>query len=225
LVSTGISALDTILDGEGYPDRSAILVAGAPGIGKEALCYWFTHSGLAQGDFCLYVTRLITRDVLRDAKGFGVDFSQGVPFWIAQEGGEIKYDYRDLANLSYTIKDVLKKNAKRRIRIVIDILSPLLSLNSPETIYKFVTQLLNDIKQYEAVLLATLEEGMHQQQVSTTMQANFDGVFELKIYEEGLSYVPILRVRKMVGIPPLPGYFTYSFTKSGMEVSAYAKRV
>jgi len=169
------------------------------------------------------VTRLATRDILRDANGFGVDFSHRVPLWLAQEGGQIKYDHRDIASLSYNIKDVLKKNADRRIRIVIDVLSPLLSLNSPETIYTFVTQLLNDVKQYDAVLLATLEEGMHQQQVTATMQASFDGVFELKIYEEGLSYVPILKVRKMVGIPPLPGYFTYSFTKSGMEIAAYAK--
>jgi len=169
------------------------------------------------------VTRLATRDILRDAKGFGVDFSQRVPLWIAQDGGQIKYDHRDLASLSYNIKDVLKKNADRRIRIVTDVLSPLLSLNSPETIYTFVTQLLNDVKQYDAVLLATLEEGMHQQQVTATMQASFDGVFELKIYEEGLRYVPILKVRKMVGVPPLPGYFIYSFTKSGMEIAAYAK--
>ena len=55
-----------------------MLVAGAPGIGKEALGYWFVHSGLIQGDFCLYVTRLSTKDVIRDAKAFGVDYQQKV---------------------------------------------------------------------------------------------------------------------------------------------------
>jgi circadian clock protein KaiC len=223
LGSTGLSSLDSLLGGDGYPDRSTILVVGPPGIGKEALAYWFTYTGLVQGDFCLYVSRIPTRDVLKDAKAFGVDFQQRIPFWIASEGGQVKYDPNDLAGLSYNIKEILKKNSDRRIRVVVDFLSPLLMLNPPESIYKFLSQLLSDAKQYDAVFMATLEDGMHQLQVTTAMQALFDGVLELRVYEEGLSYVPILKVKKMLGVPPLPGYFSFSFTKNGMEISAYAK--
>ena len=223
MASTGLSDLDKLLQGEGYPDRSAILVTGAPGIGKEAICYWFTHSGLLQGDFCLYVTRLATREVLKDAKAFGLDFDQRVPQWIAREGGEIQYEHSDLAQLSINIKEVLRKNSERRIRVVADVFSPLLLLNPPENIFRFLSQLTADIKQYDAVLLATLEDGMHTPQVVAAMQALFDGVLELRVYEEGLSYVPILKVRKMLGVPPLPGFFNFSFTKTGMEIGAYAK--
>jgi len=223
LASTGLPALDQLLEGEGFPDKSAILITGAPGIGKEALGYWFTNSGLLQGDFCLYVTRLATREVLKDSKAYGVDFQQRVPLWIAREGGEIPYEHSDLAKLSFDIKETLRKNAGRRIRIVADIFSSLLILNPPENIFRFVSQLTADIKQYDAVLLATLEDGMHTQQIVTAMQALFDGVLELRVYEEGLTYVPILKVRKMIGVPPLPGYFNFTFTKSGMELGAYAK--
>ncbi len=224
MASTGVSSLDQILGGDGYPDRSAVLVVGAPGVGKQALGYWFIRSGLLQGDFCLYVTRMATREVLKDAKAFGVDYANRIPFWIARDGGELKYDYRDLAGLSYSIKDILKKNNSRRIRLVSDVFSPLLMLNPPDTIYKFLTQLLADIKQYDAVILATMEDGMHEPQVMTAMQALFDGVVELRIYDEGgLSYVPILRVQKMLGVPPLPGYFRFSFSQNSMEVTAYAK--
>ena len=223
LASSGIPALDEILAGEGYPDRSAILVTGAPGIGKEALCYWFTHSGLKQGDFCLYVTRLATREVLKDAKAFGLDFDQRVPQWIAREGGEIRYEQTDLTKISFSIKEVVRKNSDRRIRVVADVFSPLLLLNPAENIFRFLSQLTADIKQYDAVLLATLEDGMHTPQVVAAMQALFDGVLELRVYEEGLSYIPILKVRKMLGIPPLPGFFNFSFTKTGMEIGAYAK--
>ncbi len=97
-------------------------------------------------------------------------------------------------------------------------------LNPPDTIFKFLTQLLADIKQYDAVILATMEDGMHEPQVMTAMQALFDGVVELRIYDEGgLSYVPILRVQKMLGVPPLPGYFRFSFSQNSMDVTAYAK--
>jgi circadian clock protein KaiC len=222
LVSSGVAALDPLL-GDGYPDKSTILVVGPPGIGKEALGYWFTNSGLVQGDFCLYVTRLSVKEVLQDEKGFGVDTQQKVPLWFASEGGQIKYDVNDLTGLSHNIKETLKQNASRRVRIVIDAVSSLLMLNQPETIYRFLTQLFADVKQYDAVLLATLEEGMHKPEVLAAMQQLFDGVVEMRLYEEGLKVLPLLRVRKMRGLPPQPGYFNFSLTKNGMEVSAYVR--
>ena len=212
--------MDPLL-GDGYPDKSTILVVGPPGIGKEALGYWFTQSGLSQGDFCLYVTRLSVKEVQQDERGFGVDTQQRVPLWYASEGGQIKYDVNDLAGLSFNIKEVLKQNAGRRVRIVIDAVSSLLMLNQPETVYRLLTQLFADVKQYDAVLIATIEEGMHQPQVLAAMQQLFDGVLEMRLYEEGLRVIPLLRVRKMRGAPPQPGYYNFSFSKVGMEVHAY----
>ncbi len=222
MVSSGVPALDPLL-GDGYPDKSTILVVGPPGIGKEALGYWFTQTGLTQGDFCLYVTRLSVKEVLQDEKGFGIDTQQRVPLWLASDGGQIKYDISDLASLSFNIKEVLKKNSTRRIRIVIDVLSSLLMLNPPDTIYRFLTQLFADVKQYDAAVPATLEEGMHHQEVLAAMQQLFDGVVELRLYEEGLRVLPLLRIRKMRGVPPQPGYYYFSFVKAGMLVSPYVK--
>jgi len=220
LASSGIPALDSLL-ADGYPDKSAVLVVGPPGIGKEALGYWFTEAGLVQGDFCLYVTRLSVREVLQDVGGFGVNMKQRVPLWLSSEGGQIKYDVNDLASFSFNVKETLKKNAGRKMRIVVDVLSSLLMLNPPETIYKFLNQLLVDIKQYDAILLATLEEGMHKQEVLTAMQQLFDGVVELRLYEEGLRVLPLLRIRKMRGAPPQPGYYNFAFTRTGMEVTLH----
>ncbi|HYB76143.1 MAG TPA: RAD55 family ATPase [Nitrososphaerales archaeon] len=222
MASSGIPALDKLLV-DGYPDKSAILVVGPPGIGKEALGYWFTQTGLLQGDFCLYATRLSVREVLQDVNGFGIDLQQKVPFWLSSEGGQIKYNVNDLASFSYSLKDVLKQNANRRIRVVIDVLSSLLMLNQPETIYKFLDQLLADAKQYDAVVLATLEEGMHKPEVLTAMQQLFDGVVELRLYEEGLRVLPLLRIKKMRGVPPQPAYYNFSFARTGMEVSPYGR--
>ena len=221
--SSGVPALDKVLAGEGFPDKSTVLVVGPPGIGKETLGYWFTQSGLAQGDFCLYVTRLSVKEVLQDEKGFGVQTQNGDPVWFASEGGRIKYDVNDLAGLSFNIKEMLKQNEGKKARVVVDVLSSLLMLNPPETIYRFLTQLFADVKQHDAVFLATLEEGMHPPQVIAAMQQLFDGVVEMRLYEEGLRVLPLLRIRKMRGIPPQPGYYNFSFTKVGMEVSPYGK--
>ncbi len=218
-----MTSLDGLLGGNGYPEKSTILVVGPPGIGKEALAYWFTESGMRQNEFCVYSTRLSPREVLQDTKAFGVDFSQRVPFWLSGEGGQVKLDVNNLSGISFNIKDIVKKNADRRIRIAIDVISSLLILNPAETVYKFLTQLFADVKEYDCVLLATLEEGMHPPQVLAAMQQLFDGVIELKLYEEGLRVLPLLRIRKMRGTPPQPRYFNFSFTQQGMEISAYVK--
>ncbi len=224
MASTGLPSLDNLLGSDGYPDRSTILIVGPPGIGKEALGYWFTQSGLVQNDFALYVTRLSSKEVLQDTRAFGVDFSQKVPFWYSSEGsGSMKFNVNDLASLSYNIKDVLRQNENRRTRITIDVLSSLLMLNPPDTIYKFLTQLFDEVKKYDSVLLATLEEGMHAPNVLAAMQQLFDGVVELRLYEEGLRVIPLLRIRKMRGVPPQPGYYNFTFSKTGMEISAYGR--
>ena len=149
--------------------------------------------------------------------------TQKVPLWLASNGGQIKYDVNDLAALSFNIKDVLKKNSNRRIRVVLDVVSSLLMLNQPDTIYKFLSQLFEDIKQYDTVLLATLEEGMYKPEDFAAMQQLFDGGIELRLYEDGLKVLPLLRIRKMRGVPPQPGYYNFAFTSYGMEISSYGK--
>ncbi len=135
----------------------------------------------------------------------------------------MKFDVGDLSGLSFNLKDILKKNSTRRIRVVTDVLSSLLMLNQPDTIYKFLTQLFSDVKQYECVVVATIEEGMHPPNVLAAMQQLFDGVVELKLYEEGLRVLPLLRIRKMRGVTPQVGYYNFAFSKNGMELNAYAR--
>src|SRR5437867_13174307 len=102
MVSTGLDELDHLLKG-GYPDKSAILVVGPPGIGKEALGYWFIQNGLTREDFCLYVTRLAVSEVLQDIRAFDIN-GQSSPVWCAREGGQTKCDLSDLPGLSFSVK-------------------------------------------------------------------------------------------------------------------------
>jgi len=222
LVSTGVPTLDTLLGSDGYPDRSAILVVGPPGIGKEALGYWFMRSGLVQGDYCLYATHRPVSDVLRDMKGVGIA-SDRVPEWIASSGSPVKCDLRDSTAISFSIKEAAHRNKQRRVRVATDVLSPLLVLNPLESMYGYWSQLLSDLKQQDSVVFALAEDGMHAQNVLTTMEQLFDGVIEMRLYEEGLAITPLFRVRKMLGLPPLHGYFRFSVSSTGMEVLPHVR--
>jgi circadian clock protein KaiC len=101
LASSGFPSLDELIGHKGYPDNSAILVVGPPGIGKEALAYRFAYSGLAEDDFCVYATTLAVRDVLQDMQAFGIDTSQKVPLWFAGAGGQLPYVVNDLSSISF----------------------------------------------------------------------------------------------------------------------------
>jgi KaiC/GvpD/RAD55 family RecA-like ATPase len=222
LVSTGVPSLDNLLGSDGYPDRSAVLVVGPPGIGKEALGYWFVRSGLIQGDYCLYATHRPVTDVLRDMKGVGVGTDR-VPEWIASSGSPTRCDLRDSTAISFNIKEAAHRNRQRRVRIATDVLSPLLVLNPLESMYGYWSQLLSDLKQQDSVVFALAEDGMHTSNVLTTMEQIFDGVIEMRLYEEGLAITPLFRVRKMLGLPPLHGYFRFAVSSTGMEVTPHAR--
>jgi len=223
LASSGFPSLDKLLGHEGYPDRSAILAVGPPGIGKEALGYRFAYAGLEKGEFSAYATSLAVRDVVQDIKAFGIDTAQKVPFWFASSGGQLSYNVNDLASVSFNIKDILKKNTDRQVRIVVESFSPFLMLNPPDTVYKFLSQLIAEVRESNAILFGTVEEGMHSTEVLAAMQLLFDGVLEMRFFEEGLRLVPLMRIKKMRGAPPEAGYYRFSISKSGMEISAYVK--
>ncbi len=222
MVSTGLKELDQLL-GNGYPDRSSILVMGPPGIGKEAVGYSFTQSGLNEHDFCLYITRQAVSEVLHDIKGFNIQPSREL-VWFAAEGSQEKLNINDLTGISFTIKDILRKAEGRRVRVVADVLSSLLMLNPADTIYRFLSQLLMEIKQHDAVFLATIDEGMHQPQALAAMEQLFDGVMELRLYDQGFKVVPLLWIRKMRGVPPQLGCYRFSFKQGRLEVTPYVKQ-
>lgn len=221
MVSTGVPSLDNILGNDGFPDRSSVLVVGPPGIGKEVLGYWFIRSGLIQGDYCLYATHRPVSDVLRDMKGVGIG-TERVPEWISSSGSTVKCDLKDSTSLSVNIKEAVHRNRERRVRLATDVLSPLLVLNPLEAMYSYWSQLLADLKQQDSVVFALAEEGMHPPSSMTTMEQLFDGVIEMKLYEEGLAITPLFRVKKMLGLPPLHGYFRFSVSSTGMEVAPHA---
>ena len=90
---------------------------------------------------------------MRDMKAFGVPTDR-VPEWIASAGSLTRCDLEDFTSISFNLKQAVQKNAGRRIRIVTDVISPLLVLNPQPTMYQYWSRLLGDLKQSDCVLLA-----------------------------------------------------------------------
>src|SRR5437870_12347354 len=76
-VSSGISGLDTLLDG-GFPEGKVVLVLGEPGTGKTIMVSQFLHNGVTgQGDKGVYIG--LNEPKIRftaEMMSLGMDFSK-----------------------------------------------------------------------------------------------------------------------------------------------------
>ncbi len=216
MVSTGFPPLDDIL-GSGYPEKSAILVTGEIGTGKEGLCFRFLETGDEQ-DRRIVLTHRGASEVEGDFHAYGCS-EKGI-LWIDRDGmndDKIAVNIREIADASAYLKKITAKETKIN-RIYTDLLSPLLLLNDVRKIYLFLHDLIVHTKKSNGVFIATIEGGMHTPQELATLEQLFDGVLEFKMLQEKLSILTLFRVKKMRGVPPRPNYFRLRLNKQGMNV-------
>src|SRR5688572_22995746 len=75
-VSSGIPALDEMLDGKGYYRGSSILVSGTAGTGKTSIAAQFAHATAKRGERCLYLAfEESPQQLIRNMQSIGVDLA------------------------------------------------------------------------------------------------------------------------------------------------------
>jgi len=78
-VSSGIPALDAMLDGKGYYRGSSILVSGTAGTGKTSLAAHFALETARRGERCLYLAfEESPQQLIRNMQSIGVDLAPAV---------------------------------------------------------------------------------------------------------------------------------------------------
>jgi circadian clock protein KaiC len=78
-VSTGIPALDEMMEGKGFFRGSSVLVTGTAGTGKSSLAANFTRAACARGEICLYFTfEESPSQILRNMRSVGLDLERWV---------------------------------------------------------------------------------------------------------------------------------------------------
>jgi len=78
-VSSGIPALDKMLDGRGFFKGSSVLVSGTAGTGKTSLAAYFANETCRQGKRCIYFAfEESPRQIIRNMHSIGVDLQQYV---------------------------------------------------------------------------------------------------------------------------------------------------
>ena len=78
-ISSGIPALDKMLDGKGFFKGSSILVSGTAGTGKTSIAAYFANETCASGKRCIYFAfEESPKQIIRNMKSIGVDLQQYV---------------------------------------------------------------------------------------------------------------------------------------------------
>jgi circadian clock protein KaiC len=78
-VSTGIAALDEMMEGKGFFRGSSVLVTGTAGTGKSSLAANFASAACARGERCLYFTfEESPSQILRNMRSVGL----GLERWV-----------------------------------------------------------------------------------------------------------------------------------------------
>ena len=196
-VPSGIAGFDDLIQG-GFPLGTNILLLGAPMTGKSTMAMQFLYTGLRLGNAGIFIsTNETAEDVRERMASFGWDTK---PF---EQEGTIKYvdcygmmvdsKLKDTpyikrvpSILAFTSMSVALSELcghfwklQKIIRIVFDSVSPLLMYTNPEAVTRFLHVLLGRFKRVNAVSILTLEEGMHQRTVETTLQQLSDGTLKL----------------------------------------------
>jgi circadian clock protein KaiC len=78
-ISTGIGALDEMMEGKGFFRGSSVLVTGTAGTGKSSLAANFVNAACARGEVCLYFTfEESPSQILRNMRSVGLDLQPWV---------------------------------------------------------------------------------------------------------------------------------------------------
>src|SRR5579864_8146568 len=78
-VSTGIPALDDMMEGKGFFRGSSVLVSGSSGTGKSSLAASFTKAACARGETCLYFAfEESPSQILRNMRSVGINLEPWV---------------------------------------------------------------------------------------------------------------------------------------------------
>ncbi len=186
IMKSGIPGLDKIYE---FKSKQTLLISGPPGPEKKGLAQQFLYTGLTQGEPGVYITTDHTPQELRDEMaehGWDVsDFEkQGLMHfidchsWIIHEKDSSPSvtsipSPSALSELAIETTKILQKMPNARV--IFDSISTVLLYNEPRSVFRFLQVLTSKSKQYNAMMMILVEEGMHESEVCVTLEHLTDG--------------------------------------------------
>lgn len=194
-----------------FPEHSAMLMIGSPGIGMLEFAVSIAKDWMEQDSMVIFITvDLLPSDLLSIMTSFGVSKEVlGRNLFIIDyhssllgsldvatncNGTEIR-KVSDLEGIMFNIS-ALAESTKRPVKIVIHSLSTLFLYNQANVVLKFFQISSSRIRNEFGTAFFTIHEGVHDEKTVNHLMAIADGVLELK-FDQDLNRR--MRVRNMRG--------------------------
>jgi KaiC/GvpD/RAD55 family RecA-like ATPase len=245
---SGIETLDTLLQG-GFPKSTAIGLIGDVGSGKTTLCNQIVWNSLQRGANVLYycVDESVD-DVLLNMEQFEWDvkpfvekgtlhfvdvFSRGMGFisdtmYASDTVDSVEPD--QVSEISFNFREMILEGKKyvfnyltgTDLLVIYDSFSPLFMAMARAKVLRFLQYAKYASRVSKAVGIATLDMGVHGEQIENACQQQADGVIELKKRIQDGHTSRFLRVVKMARTRVSEEYYPLELTDHGLIVHRIA---
>lgn len=205
MLKTFLEKIDEGLGG-GLPEKSNFLLKGPPASRKDAILFQFISAGKKSGEPGVIVTTDSSpAEIQKKALSMGLDLSATkfvdcYSWALQQRGAQRPQDIlvpgpSSLNELSIAISRALSESAKPGVpsRVSFQSLSTLVMYNNPEVVFRFIQVMGARLKANGATTLFTIDDGMHDQKVFTTLEHLTDGTIEFKS-EDGKDFLRVPRI-------------------------------
>jgi circadian clock protein KaiC len=218
-LSTGTSGLDLLLGG-GIPKATVLLLEGPPGIGKRELGCRFLKQGIADKEPVSLVYRGYGPNDVGAYSESGEECPKPITLIECSGSETAPADIRCNVSELFTVLDAIKRHCKAKPngRLVVDVLSDMSMIHTPQQIYHFLTQLIMETKATGTTCVLIIDEGMQDPTTLVGLEHSCDAVVQLRLWEEKLSITPVIRVKKTNSEKFDREYFVYEKLKEGVKM-------
>lgn len=151
-ISSGISRLDTMLDG-GFYRGSSILISGTAGTGKTSLSASVANTTCKRGERCLYFAfEESPKQIIRNMRSIGIDLEQ----WVEKGLLKIHASRATLYGLEMHLVTMHKLiNEFKPSVIIVDPVSNLVTIGNEEEVKSMLTRLIDMLKTEQITAILT----------------------------------------------------------------------
>jgi circadian clock protein KaiC len=156
-ISTGISALDTMLDGKGYYRASSILLSGTAGTGKTSISAHLVDAACARGERCIFFSfEESANQIIRNMRSIGIDLGRWVDLGLLYFQASRPTTFGLEMHLVKIHRMILEINPSI---VVIDPITGFLHSGTPSETRSMVLRLVDFLKEQQITALMTTLTG------------------------------------------------------------------
>ena len=217
-ISSGVPRLDEMLGGQGFYRASSILLSGTAGTGKSSISASFADAACSRGERVLYISFEESRaQIVRNMRSIGIDLQK----W--QESGRLSFHTVRVTTYGLEEHFFVVKEMIDHLRpevVLVDPVSNLLQLGSPEEVKNLLTRLIDLFKTQGITTLVTelITGGTSQEATNTDISSLMDAWLLLSHIESEGERNRVLYLLKSRGMTHSNQVREFVLTDSGISL-------